>query len=54
LSKPEPGETGALNSQVAAEIKKNFKIGAAVQGITQSELSLSTFSEWQAKEQLVS
>src|SRR5512134_2380783 len=38
LAKPEPAETVALNFRVPAEFKRDFKIAAATQGITQSEL----------------
>jgi hypothetical protein len=36
----------ALNFRVPAEFKKNFKIAAATQGITQSELLQQAFDEW--------
>ena len=49
LSKPEPGKTVALNFRVPAEIKKNFKIATATHGITQSELLMRAFTEWQER-----
>jgi len=49
LSKPEPTKAVALNFRVPAEVKKNFKIAAAVHGITQSELLVQAFTEWQQR-----
>jgi hypothetical protein len=49
LSKPEPGKMVALNFRVPAEVKKDFKIAAAVAGITQSELLQRAFSEWKQR-----
>lgn len=49
LSKPEPSETVALNFRVPADFKRDFKIAAAVHGITQSELLQKAFIEWQQR-----
>jgi hypothetical protein len=34
---------------VPADVKKNFKIAAATHGITQSELLVKAFEEWQQR-----
>jgi hypothetical protein len=39
----------ALNFRVPAEFKRDFKIAAATQGITQSELLQQAFSEWRQR-----
>lgn len=49
LSKPEPGKTVALNFRVPSDVKKNFKIAAAMHGITQSELLVQAFEDWQKR-----
>jgi hypothetical protein len=49
LVKPEPAETVALNFRVSAEFKRDFKIAAATQGITQSELLQQAFAEWRQR-----
>lgn len=49
LAKPEPGESVALNFRVPAEFKRDFKIAAATQGITQSELLQQAFMEWRQR-----
>jgi hypothetical protein len=38
-----------INFRVPLEFKKNFKITAATHGITQSDLLLQIFEEWQQK-----
>lgn len=42
-------EIAALNFKVPLEFKKRFKIAAVTHGITQSELLLQAFDEWQKK-----
>lgn len=42
-------EIAALNFKVSLEFKKRFKIAAVTYGITQSELLLQAFDEWQKK-----
>lgn len=49
LVKPEPAESVALNFRVPAEFKRDFKIAAATQGITQSELLQQAFTEWRQR-----
>jgi hypothetical protein len=39
----------AINFRVPLEFKRNFKIAAATHEITQSELLLQIFEEWQQK-----
>lgn len=46
LSNPEPGQTVALNFKVSADFKKDFKVAAAIHGITQSELLKQAFRIW--------
>ena len=46
LSRPEPGATVALNFRVTAEFKRDFKVTAAMKGITQSQLLQDAFREW--------
>ncbi|MCH2216882.1 MAG: hypothetical protein MK076_02195 [Flavobacteriales bacterium] len=47
LTKPEPEEYVNMSFKMTAEFKRNFKIAAAVQGISQSELLRQTFAVWQ-------
>lgn len=49
VSKPEPSRIVPLNFRVSAETKRDFKIAAAVHGITQSALLIQMFKEWQEK-----
>lgn len=49
LSKPEPGESVALNFRVPAEFKRDFKIASATIGIKQSELLQQAFRLWEEK-----
>jgi hypothetical protein len=49
VSKPEPARIVPLNFRVTAEIKRDFKIAAAVHGISQSGLLIQMFEEWQQK-----
>lgn len=49
LSKPDPAKIVALNFRVPAEFKRDFKITAAIQGITQSELLQQAFLEWRQR-----
>lgn len=49
LSKPSPGDNTALNFRVPSEFKKDFKIAAASQGITQSELLRQAFMQWKER-----
>ena len=49
LVKPEPLGTVALNFRVPAEFKRDFKIAAAMHGITQSELLQQAFRQWQER-----
>lgn len=49
-----PGKPGsdrvvALNFRVSTNFKKAFKIAAATQGITQSDLLQQVFDEWQQR-----
>lgn len=46
LVKPEPAKTVDLNFKVSAEFKKNFKIAAATQGISQKDLLQEIFEYW--------
>jgi len=46
LSKPDSGKIVALNFRVPASFKRDFKIAAASNGITQSELLQQAFEEW--------
>ena len=46
LTKPDPGQTVALNFRVPAEFKRDFKIASAIHGITQSELLIQAFRLW--------
>lgn len=38
-----------MNLHVTVQIKRDIKIAAARRGVTQSELILTLFKEWQAK-----
>jgi hypothetical protein len=49
LSKPQPAKIVALNFRVPAELKKEFKIASATNGITQSELLKQAFDEWKKR-----
>jgi len=46
--RPKPGsdKVVALNFRVSADFKKAFKIAAATQGVTQSDLLQQAFDEW--------
>ena len=46
LVKPEPAKLVDLNFKVSAEFKKDFKIAAATQGITQKDLLQFIFEYW--------
>lgn len=46
LTKPEPAKLVDLNFKVSAEFKKDFKIAAATQGITQKDLLQEVFEHW--------
>lgn len=46
LKKPEPTKIVPLNFRVPSEFKKDFKVAAAMNGITQSELLQQAFEEW--------
>jgi hypothetical protein len=46
LTKAEPAKMVALNFRVSAEFKKDFKIAAAISGITQSDLLQKAFDLW--------
>ena len=46
LVKPEPAKLVDLNFKVSAEFKKNFKIAAATQGISQKDLLQEIFKHW--------
>ncbi len=39
----------ALNFRVPTNFKRDFKIAAAMQGVTQSELLQQAFHEWQQR-----
>lgn len=49
LSKPEPAKTVPLNFRIPAEFKRDFKIAAATNSITQSELLQQAFAEWRKR-----
>jgi hypothetical protein len=49
VSKPDPGQTVALNFRVPSTLKRDFKIASATHGITQSALLVEAFAEWQRK-----
>ena len=49
LTKPSANRLVALNFKIPAEFKKDFKITAATQGITQSELLQQAFQSWKAR-----
>jgi hypothetical protein len=40
----------ALNFRVAADFKRDFKVAAAVRGVTQSELLRRIFQEWRVRD----
>ncbi len=40
----------ALNFRVAADFKRDFKVAAAVRGVTQSELLRRIFAEWRVRD----
>lgn len=46
LNKPEPGKTVDMNFKVPAEFKRDFKITAAIHGISQKDLLMEIFREW--------
>ena len=49
--RPKPGsdKVVALNFRVSADFKKAFKIAAATQGVTQSDLLQQAFDEWRQR-----
>ena len=49
LSKPEPASVVALNFRVPSEFKRDFKVAAAVHGVTQSDLLQKAFAEWKQR-----
>ena len=49
LSKPDLTKVVALNFRVPASFKKDFKIAAASNSITQSDLLQRAFEEWQQR-----
>jgi hypothetical protein len=49
LEKPEPAKTVPLNFKVPNEFKRDFKVAAAVNGITQSDLLQRAFEEWRRR-----
>ena len=40
----------ALNFRVAADFKRDFKVAAAVRGVTQSELLRRIFQQWRGRD----
>jgi hypothetical protein len=49
LIKPEPTGSVALNFRVPAEFKRDFKVAAAIHGVTQSELLQLAFRQWRER-----
>lgn len=49
LSKPDFTKVVALNFRVPASFKKDFKIAAASNSITQSDLLQQAFEEWRQR-----
>jgi hypothetical protein len=49
LKKPEPAKIVPLNFRVPFEFKKDFKVAAAMNGITQSKLLQQAFEEWRRR-----
>lgn len=50
-TKPDFTKIVALNFRVSGSFKKDFKIAAANLGITQSDLLLQVFEEWQQRQE---
>lgn len=48
-SKTEKKKMVALNFRVPTDFKRDFKIAAAMHGITQSDLLQQAFEEWNTK-----
>jgi hypothetical protein len=46
LIKPQPAQTAGLNFKVSAELKRDFKIEAAMHGLNQVELLQEMFALW--------
>jgi len=49
LTKPSSNEDIILNFKVSSEFRRDFKIAAAIQGITQSKLLIEAFEVWKER-----
>lgn len=49
LKKPELAKIVPLNFRVPSEFKRDFKVAAAMNNITQSELLQQAFEEWRRR-----